>query len=38
MKRLILKSIAAAVALAAVGLACAQDIKEHTFKFALNCH
>ena len=36
MKRLILKSIAAAVALAAVGLACAQDIKEHTFKFALN--
>lgn len=36
MKRLVLKSIAAAVALAAFGIASAQDIKEHTFKFGLN--
>ena len=34
MKRLVLKSIAAAVALAAFGAAQAQDIKEHTIKFA----
>jgi tripartite ATP-independent transporter DctP family solute receptor len=36
MKRLVLKSIAAAVAIAAFGIASAQDIKEHTFKFGLN--
>ena len=36
MKRLVLKSIVAAVALAAFGMASAQDIKERTFKFALN--
>ena len=36
MKRLMLKSIAAAVAVAAFGLASAQDIKEHTIKFTLN--
>ena len=36
MKRLLLKSIAAAAAIAASGAACAQDIKEHTFKFAAN--
>ena len=34
MKRLVLKSIAAAVAMAAFGAAQAQDIKEHTIKFA----
>lgn len=34
MKRLLLKSIAAAVAVAAFGVASAQDIKERTFKFA----
>lgn len=34
MKRLVLKSIAAAVAMAAVGVASAQEIKEHTIKFA----
>jgi len=33
MKRLVLKTIAAAVALAAFGVVCAQDIKEHTIKF-----
>jgi tripartite ATP-independent transporter DctP family solute receptor len=36
MKRLVLKSLVAAVALAAFGMASAQDIKEHTFKFATN--
>ncbi len=36
MKRLLLKSIVAAVAVATFGLASAQDIKEHTIKFALN--
>jgi TRAP-type transport system periplasmic protein len=36
MKRLMLKSIAAAVALAAFGVASAQDIKEHNFKFSAN--
>ena len=36
MKRLVLKSIVAAVAIAAFGVASAQDIKEHTFKFTLN--
>ena len=36
MKRLVLKSIVAAVAVAAFGVASAQDIKEHTFKFTLN--
>ena len=36
MKRLMLKSIVAAVADATFGMACAQDIKEHTIKFALN--
>lgn len=36
MKRLILKSLVATVALAAFGLASAQDIKEHTFKFGVN--
>ena len=36
MKRLMLKSIAAAVAVAAFGIAAAQDIKEHTIKFTLN--
>jgi TRAP-type transport system periplasmic protein len=36
MKRLVLKSIAAAVMVATVGLATAQDIKERTLKFALN--
>ena len=36
MKRLMLKSIAAAVAVAAFGMASAQDIKEHTIKFTLN--
>jgi TRAP-type transport system periplasmic protein len=35
MKRVFLKSIAAAVAIAACGLVSAQDIKERTFKFAL---
>jgi TRAP-type transport system periplasmic protein len=35
MKRVILKSIAAAVAVAACGLVLAQDIKEHTFKFGV---
>jgi tripartite ATP-independent transporter DctP family solute receptor len=34
MKRLMLKTIAAAVAVAAFGVASAQDIKERTFKFA----
>ena len=36
MKRLVLKSLVAAVALAAFGMASAQDIKERTFKFATN--
>ena len=36
MKRLMLKSIVAAVAVATFGMACAQDIKERTIKFALN--
>ena len=36
MKRLMLKSIAAAVAVAAFGVASAQDIKERTLKFGLN--
>lgn len=36
MKRLLLKSIAAAVALCAVGMVSAQDIKERTLKFAAN--
>jgi tripartite ATP-independent transporter DctP family solute receptor len=36
MKRLIIKSIVAAVALAGFGLACAQDIKEHTIKFGVS--
>ncbi len=36
MKRMILKSLVAAVALAAVGAVSAQDIKEHNFKFAAN--
>jgi len=36
MKRLVLKSIVAAVALAAFGVASAQDIKERTIKFAAN--
>jgi TRAP-type transport system periplasmic protein len=35
MKRLVLKVIAAAVAVAAFGVASAQDIKEHTFKFGV---
>ena len=35
MKRLILKSIAAAVAVAAFGMASAQDIKERTIKFGV---
>ncbi len=35
MKRVFLKSIAAAVAIAACGLVAAQDIKERSFKFAL---
>ena len=34
MKRLVLKSIAAAIAMTAFGAAQAQDIKEHTIKFA----
>ncbi|UUZ62056.1 TRAP transporter substrate-binding protein [Polaromonas sp. P1(28)-13] len=34
MKRLILKTLVAAAALAAFGMASAQDIKEHTIKFA----
>ena len=36
MKRLIIKSTVAALALALMGLACAQDIKERTLKFGLN--
>jgi TRAP-type transport system periplasmic protein len=36
MKRLVLKSLVAAVAFAATGLAFAQDIKERTIKFGLN--
>ncbi|MDD3937111.1 TRAP transporter substrate-binding protein [Rhodoferax sp.] len=36
MKRLVLKSLVAAVALAAFGMASAQDIRERTFKFATN--
>ena len=36
MKRLMLKSIAAAAAFAVFGIASAQDIKEHTIKFTLN--
>ena len=36
MKRLVLKSVAAAVLMATVGFAAAQDIKERTLKFALN--
>jgi len=35
MKRLVLKSIAAAVAVAAFGMAAAQDIKERTLKFGV---
>jgi tripartite ATP-independent transporter DctP family solute receptor len=36
MKRLVLKSLVAAMALAVVGTVSAQDIKERTIKFALN--
>jgi len=36
MKRLFIKSVLATVALAAMGLASAQDIKERTLKFGLN--
>ena len=36
MKRLFIKSVVASVALAAMGLASAQDIKERTIKFGLN--
>jgi TRAP-type transport system periplasmic protein len=36
MKRLLLKTLVAAVAVAAFGVASAQDIKDHTFKFTLN--
>ena len=36
MKRLVLKSLVAAAVLAAFGMAGAQDIREHTFKFATN--
>ena len=36
MKRLILKSVAAAVMMATVGMVSAQDIKERTLKFGLN--
>jgi TRAP-type transport system periplasmic protein len=36
MKRLFIKSAAVAVAVAAFGMASAQDIKEHTLKFGLN--
>ena len=36
MKRLLLKSIVAAVAIAAFGTASAQDIKERTLKFGLS--
>jgi TRAP-type transport system periplasmic protein len=36
MKRLFIKSVLASVVLAAMGLACAQDIKERTIKFGLN--
>jgi tripartite ATP-independent transporter DctP family solute receptor len=36
MKRLVLKSLVAAVALATFGMACAQDIKERPIKFATN--
>jgi tripartite ATP-independent transporter DctP family solute receptor len=36
MKRLFIKTVLASVALAACGLAAAQDIKERTLKFALN--
>ena len=36
MKRLILKSLVATAVLAAFGMAGAQDIREHTFKFATN--
>ena len=36
MKRLMLKTIAAAVVIAAFGMASAQDIKERTIKFTLN--
>jgi len=36
MKRLFIKSVLASVALAAMGLASAQDIKERTIKFGLN--
>jgi tripartite ATP-independent transporter DctP family solute receptor len=36
MKRLFIKSVLATVALAAMGLASAQDIKERTIKFGLN--
>ena len=35
MKRLVLKSIVAAMAVAAFGMACAQDIKERTIKFGV---
>jgi tripartite ATP-independent transporter DctP family solute receptor len=36
MKRLVLKTLVAAMAFAAFGTVSAQDIKEHTFKFAVN--
>jgi TRAP-type transport system periplasmic protein len=35
MKRLVLKVVAAAIAVAAFGVVSAQDIKEHTFKFGV---
>jgi TRAP-type transport system periplasmic protein len=36
MKRLFIKTVVATVALAALGVASAQDIREHTIKFAAN--
>ncbi len=36
MKRLMIKTLVAAAAVAAFGMASAQDIKEHAFKFTLN--
>ncbi len=36
MKRIVLKSLVAAMAVAACGMCFAQDVKEHTIKFALN--
>jgi TRAP-type transport system periplasmic protein len=36
MKRLFIKSVLATLAVSAMGLACAQDIKERTLKFGLN--